>query len=145
MNEIRSKGILFNFDRNLNKGRKCGERKLFYIDCEEEEDQELEPLQDLELEETNPNISCHALVILNTPQNLNIEGCIKNKNVTILIDYSSTHNFINCKLSKLLNCFIYPTPNFQVIIANGGIINCPGKCHSINITMGDYLLNIPMI
>jgi hypothetical protein len=34
------------------RGIKCGEMKLFYKDCEEEEDQELEPSQDIELEET---------------------------------------------------------------------------------------------
>jgi hypothetical protein len=30
-------------------------------------------------------------------QTLNIEGCIKNEKVTILIDSGSTHNFINYK------------------------------------------------
>ena len=31
------------------------------------------------------------------------------------------------------------------MIANGGTINCSGKCHNINLSMGEYLLNIPMI
>ena len=30
---------------------KCGENKLFYIDCEEEEEQEQEPSQDEKVEE----------------------------------------------------------------------------------------------
>jgi hypothetical protein len=62
MDEIREKGLCFNCDKKYSKGHKCGEKKLFYIDCEEEEDQELEPSQDLELEETTPTIYCHALV-----------------------------------------------------------------------------------
>jgi hypothetical protein len=33
--EIRAKGLCFNYDK-YNKGNKCGEKKLFYIDCEEE-------------------------------------------------------------------------------------------------------------
>jgi hypothetical protein len=104
----------------------------------------LEPSQDLELEETTPTISCHALVGISTPQTLNIEGYIKKKKVTILIDSGSTHNFINYKLAKDLN-FIYPTPKFQVMIAYGGTINCSGKCHRIKLNMGEYLLDRLMI
>jgi len=44
MDEIRENGICFNCNNNYSKGNKCGEKKLFFIDCEEEEDQELEPL-----------------------------------------------------------------------------------------------------
>ena len=31
------------------------------------------------------------------------------------------------------------------MIANGGTINCSGKCHNINLAMGEYVFNIPMI
>ena len=74
-----------------------------------------------------------------------MEGYIKNKKVTVLIDFGSTHNFIKCKVAKDLNCFVYPTPEFQVMISDGGTINCSGKCHNINLAMGEYVLNIPMI
>jgi hypothetical protein len=112
---------------------------LFYIDCEEEEDQELQPSQDLDLEETSPTISCHVLVGINTSQTLKIQGYIKNKKVTnVLIDSISTHNFINYKLAKGFNYFVFPTPQFQVMIANRGTINCFGKCHSIKLYMGEY-------
>ena len=77
--------------------------------------------------------SCNALV-----------GHIKKKKVIVLIDSGSTHNFIHCKVAKELNCFLYPTPEFQVMVANGGTINCFGKCHNIKIAMGKYVLNSPM-
>jgi hypothetical protein len=57
MDERRAKGLHFNCDNEYNKGHKYGENKLFYIDCEEEEDHELEPPQDPYLEETTPTIS----------------------------------------------------------------------------------------
>jgi hypothetical protein len=31
------------------------------------------------------------------------------------------------------------------MIADGGTINCSRKCHSIKLTMGEYLLDSPMI
>jgi hypothetical protein len=96
-------------------------------------------------EELTPTISCNALVGISTPQTLNIEGYIKKKKVIVLINSGSTHNFIHYKLAKALNCFVYPTPKFQVMIADGGTINFSGKCNNINITMGEYVMNSPMI
>ena len=91
-----------------------------------------------------PTIYCHALARINTPKTLNIEGYIKNKKVTMLIDSGSSRNFNHCKIAKDLNFFVYPAPEFQVMIADGGTINCLWKCHNINLTMGVYVLNSPM-
>ena len=85
----------------------------------------------------NLTISCNALAGITTPNTIKIDGHIKNKKVIMLTDSSSNHNFIHCKITKELNLFLYPTPECQVMIANGGIINCSGKCHNINLTMGE--------
>jgi hypothetical protein len=89
------KGLCFSCDCKYNKGHTCCERKLLDIDYEDKNDQELEPSQDLELEETIPTITCHALVDINTPQTLKIEGYIKKKKVITLIEFGSAHNFID--------------------------------------------------
>ena len=97
------------------------EKKLFYIDCEEEEEKEQETHEEKEnemleenkeetIEEITPTISCNALAGITTPQTLKIEGYIKKKKVIVLIDSGSTHNFIHSKIAKDLNCFIYPAP-----------------------------------
>ena len=127
LEESRGKGLCFNCDNKYNKGHKCGEKKLFYLECEEEEQKEQEPPQGDELEVITPTISCHALARINTPQTLKIEGYIKNKKVTVPINSCSTHNFIHCKLAKYLNCFVYPSQEFQVMIGDKGAINCSGK------------------
>ena len=154
MDKTRVKVPCFNCDSKYSKGHKCGEKKLFYINCEEEEPKEEEASQEEATlgeieedtsEEISPTISCHALARISTPQTLKIEGYIKKNKVTVLIDYGSTHNSIHCKLAKVLNCFVYPAPEFQVMIVDGGTINCSGKCHNINLAMGEYVLNSPMI
>ena len=89
-------------------------------------------------------ISCNALARIITPQTLKIEGHIKKKKVIVLIDSGSTHNFIHCKVANELNCFLYPTPTCQVMVANGGTIKCSRKCHNIKLTMGEYVLTSPM-
>ena len=63
----------------------------------------------------------------------------------MLIDSVSTHNFIHCKLIKVLSWFVYLTPKFQEIIVDRWIVNFSWKCHNINLTMGEYVLNSPMI
>ena len=40
---------------------------------------------------------------------------------------------------------IYPTIEFQVTIVDGGTINFSSKFNKINITIGEYVLNIQMI
>ena len=62
-----------------------------------------------------------------------------------MIDSGSTHNFIHFKVAKELNCFLYPTPEFQVMVANGRTINCSGKFHNIKLAIGKYVLNSPML
>ena len=145
LEERKEKGLFCNCDNKYSKGHKCGEKKLFYIDCEEEEEEEeeeQEPSQDenveaISSEELTPTISCNALARITNPQTLKIERYIKNcKKVIVLIDYGSTHNFIHYKLAKALNFFVYPAPEFQVMIADRGTINCSGKCNKINLTVG---------
>jgi hypothetical protein len=82
---------------------------------------------------------------ISTPQTLNIKGYIKKKKVIVLIYYGITHNFIHYKLAKALNCFIYTTPELQVMISNRGTINFSGKFHKIDLTMGEYVMNSPII
>ena len=146
-------GFFYSCDNKYTKGHKCVEKKLFYIDCEEEEENEKETSKEedihqeptLEEEEMSPTISCNALVGITTPQTLKIEGHIKKKKVIVLIDSGSTHNFFHCKIAKELKFFLCPTPECQVMVANGGTIKCSGKSHNIKITMGEYVLNSPIL
>lgn len=77
MDKRRANGLCFNYGNKHSKGHKCSENKLFYIECEDEVDQEVETSQGLEREETTSTISCHALANIKTPEILKIEGSIK--------------------------------------------------------------------
>ena len=45
LEERRAKGNCFNCDNKYSKGHKCAQKKLFYIDCEEEEANKQGPSQ----------------------------------------------------------------------------------------------------
>jgi hypothetical protein len=36
LEERKEKGLCFNYDNKYTKGHKCGEKKIFYLDCEED-------------------------------------------------------------------------------------------------------------
>ena len=75
LEEKREKGLCYSCDSKYTKGHKCSENKLFYIDCEEEEEKEQETSKEadihqeltLEKEKMNLTISCNALVGITTP------------------------------------------------------------------------------
>ena len=96
-------------------------------------------------EEMNLTIPCNTLARITTPQTIKIEAHIKKKKVIVLIDLGSTHRFIHYKIAKELNSFLYPALECQLMVAIGGTINCSGKCHNIKISMGEYVLNNPML
>ena len=78
-------------------------------------------------------ISVDALVGLSTPQTMKIVGYIKKQKVIVLIYLGSTHNFIDKRLIEHLNYFVYSMTNFQVLVANGGSMDCLGKCNNIKL------------
>jgi hypothetical protein len=57
LEERKEKGLCFNCNIKYSKGHKCGEKKLFYMDCEVEEEQEPsqdENVEEISSEELNP-------------------------------------------------------------------------------------------
>ena len=60
-----------------------------------------------ELEDDTQKISLASITGISQPQTLKLKGHIKNNNVLILIDSSSTHNFINVNIAKIFNLFFF--------------------------------------
>ena len=71
---------------------------------------------------------------------MRVKGFFKNLPLTILIDFGSTHNFIDPQIAKQDDCFVHPFSRFKVMIANGGTLPCKGKCRNVHISIGDYNL-----
>ena len=80
---------------------------------------------------------------LSTP-NLKLFGHIKNTKVTMLVDSGSTHNFIESRVTKKLNIFIYPTASFQVSIPGNKTTPCDGRCHKVELAIKEYKIRSPM-
>jgi len=67
-------------------------------------------------------IYVHALTCLLCPWNFKVFGYIRKQRVIVFIDLGSAYNFIVKGFIEDLNCFLYPVTNFQVLVANGGVL-----------------------
>lgn len=74
-------------------------------------------------------------------QTLLIEGTCKKQPITILIDSSSTHNFLDPTTAKQVGCQIILTPKLVVTVADGGIINTTALCSEFQWTMQEVEFN----
>ena len=70
-------------------------------------------------EPTRLEISLHALSGIATPYTMRVTGLIDGRQLHILIDNGSTHNFVNSRVAKKLRCRLVTTSVFEVMVANG--------------------------
>jgi hypothetical protein len=90
--------------------------------------------------EVEPIISLNSLTSFSAPQTLKLIGYIKHRNVIILVDSGSTHNFIHHCIAQETHCYIHVVNNFQIMISNGGSMKCGEHCENVHYQIGDYHL-----
>ena len=60
------------------------------------------------------------------------------------MENGSTHNFIHRYISQEVNCYIYVVNNFQIMISNGGSMECGGRGENVKLQIGQYHLKSHM-
>ncbi|GJU63128.1 hypothetical protein Tco_1244963 [Tanacetum coccineum] len=79
----------------------------------EDEDEAYEENKEDE-EEKLPQISIHALTVLPSYSTMRIRGAMGNRQLHILVNSKSTHNFIDVKLARKLQCSVKDIPSLNV-------------------------------
>jgi hypothetical protein len=140
MDECQVKGLCYNCDEKYFPHHKCKEQNCFMAISEDISEEDVEtPLMSESPETTNitpPSnlpevelvISLNSLTGFSAPQTLKLIDYIKHRKVIILIDSGRTHNFIHCRIPQETHCYIHAINNFQIMIANGGSMECGGHC-----------------
>lgn len=64
---------------------------------------------------------------------LKLQGEIKERQVLILVDSGSTHNFMSKAIVEKLAIPIHTVPSFSVQIGNGDIIHCNQVCKNLQV------------
>nr|GEZ22140.1 transposon Ty3-G Gag-Pol polyprotein [Tanacetum cinerariifolium] len=88
---------------------------------------------DMQADEVQGEISFHAISGAILPQTLRLPGRIQNKDVVVLLDGGSTHNFVDQELVNHLGLQVDPTVNFSVVVANREKLACTGRVQNLSL------------
>lgn len=116
-------------------GHKCPKTQLYVIEVEDEEPVEIEDETLYEEEPKEPLISIHALTGLPSFSTMRVKGAMGTRQLHILIDSGSTHNFLDVKLAKRLQCPVNPIQSLSVSVADGKELQCNQICPEFQWTM----------
>ena len=88
--------------------------------------------------ESLPEISFHAMEGTTHTQTIRMVGKLKNRDITVLIDGGSMHNFIDQAVVTKFELPIVCDKTFQVMVANREKIDCSGKCMALTFVIQGY-------
>ncbi|KAJ0467740.1 putative nucleotidyltransferase, Ribonuclease H [Helianthus annuus] len=130
----RSKGECLWCNDKFTPTHKCPNKQLYSIELRGEEEEEVGILQEHETETvidttlTDPLISIHALTGVPSFSTMQVVGNIGTRQVQTLVDSGSTHNFLNEKLARRINCPLKDIKPMKVGVANGIPLMCDKMC-----------------
>lgn len=137
MKDMREKCLCYYCDSKWNPGHKCPNPKLFLIEEVEdgsgEETRQIDdPMEEefvnLQLKENQPEISLHALMGAQNSKLMRIKGKVGNQAIVVLIDSSSTHNFLNPSVARKGNISVHGKERVKVKVPNGEEISSEVSC-----------------
>jgi hypothetical protein len=145
MKKRRARGLCYNCDEKWGLGRKCKSTRLFIMECEDSDGEELQPIQQPRLleeadslsggsevnPETAPEISIQALTGSPSPKTMRILRYVNGCAVVILIDTGSTHNFMDPSIQQRAHLHLQSTTGLLVRVANEDSLCSTGKCVDI--------------
>ena len=81
-----------------------------------------------EMTKNIPEISFHAITGAKHPHTLRVIRKLRNKEIMVLVDGRSTHNFIDQSIVTKFGLPVVRHTQLQVMIANREKIDCMGMC-----------------
>ncbi|GJY42113.1 transposon ty3-G gag-pol polyprotein [Tanacetum coccineum] len=108
------------------------------------EDEETPPATEsaaTDYSEPQAEVSFHTITGIIHPQTSRLPDKIKNKDVVVLIDGGSTHNFIDQALVDRFGLIIDREITFEVIVGNREKVLCPGRVKELSLIIQGYTIS----
>ncbi|XP_040996109.1 uncharacterized protein LOC121242288 [Juglans microcarpa x Juglans regia] len=150
MQKRRVQGLCFNCNERFTTGHKCQKPQLLLLEgyadagnviCEDITDQHTVEIDqggdtgEVQEPELEPEIMLHALTGWTTPRTMRITATMGSREVMVLIDSGSMHNFISDRLANSLRLPVVPTEPFIVRVANGEQLTCQGRFNEVLVNL----------
>ena len=94
---------------------------------------------ELEEEQETPSISLHAITGDHTPETMKVSGKIGSISAMVLLDSSSSHNFISESLAQELVLQPAQEKKIRVMVASGERLTSKGRYFVVTIKLGSYV------
>jgi len=65
---------------------------------------------------------------------------VKKYKFIFIVTNRSTRNFVHERVVEETHCVVNLVHNFQIMITNGGMVKCGGRCENVNLQMAYYEL-----
>jgi hypothetical protein len=105
-------------------------------------EEQSEVLQVAEDQKAIPEISFHAIAGTAHPQTLQVMRRLRSKEVIVLIDGGSTHNFIDQSIVNKYELLVVPNRKFQVTVSNKEKIDYIRLCPSLTIMIQGQIVTV---
>lgn len=137
-----AKGLCYYCDSPYNRNHKCqfGEPQLFTVEIPGDIIEELSDSEEMDLgdkEVNEPQISISALFGSQGFNTMRVRGLVKGRDIQILIDSRSTHNFVDLNIAHKLGCMVEIIPPQAIIVADGNHLACQHICKGFSWEMQD--------
>ncbi|XP_052204119.1 uncharacterized protein LOC127809399 [Diospyros lotus] len=155
MQKRREQGLCFNCNKKFTPGHKCKKAQAFLIECDHPQDwdeEEAEPDMPLNwpaeaieaASDEQPEVSLHALAGSSGPQTMRVTAMLRNREVSLLIDNGSTHNFISTRIAQRLQIPITHIDSFHVRVASGEKLTCTQQCKGVNLKIQHIAVTVDL-
>lgn len=140
------RGLCFSCNKKYHRGHHCASR-VFLLLAEEDEpldlllianlDPSLDPIPDPPIthDPYPAQLSLNSLTCHLAPKTLRFVATISGRDVVLLVDEGSTHNFIQQQLVTQLGLSSWPTTPLCVMVGNGQQLDCNSICEAISISI----------
>lgn len=145
MKAMREKNLCFNCDEIIHIGHEC--KKLYLILGEEDDNEDVGDtleLDEIRGDQGEPQSSLNAVIGQSLADTIKLLSRAKRKEIAILLDSGSTHNFLNPYTIERLGCVMEYTNPCVVTIADENKVECNSRCPYFEWEMGGYKFSTPV-
>ncbi|XP_016727246.1 uncharacterized protein [Gossypium hirsutum] len=148
LEDRKKKGLCFLCDLKYSPGHKCSKSQLYQLIIEPlwEQGSDMKSpsseyfqdysehldLTDQILESPTLVLSLYALQGLQGHNTMRFPAVIGHTEVVVLVDFGSTHNFIDYKMAKRLNLAVKSRSTLRVMVANWVRLSTQGLCRAVS-------------
>lgn len=144
MHEKRNRGECYNCDQKWTRTHRGNGRYLLMVGMSEEDEVSNEPDEESDII-IQGDISClNTLAGIEQLRSLRIWGKVREKQVHVLIDNGSTHNFVRTEVAERLNLPLEEISQFRVYVGNGESLICKHRCQQLELELQGtkFLVNL---